>query len=618
MSEPDLPISDYALLSDCHSTALVSRGGSIDWACLRRFDRPSTFGRLLDQARGGYFSVRPGDGVRSTVRRYLPGTMVLETTHTTDSATVVVTDAFAMRKGGRASPRAELVRRVECRDGETAVDVEIVPRFDYGATTPWLRAHGPQRASAVGGDDALVIAASQPLTIDHDAGAVRATVAMTAGDRLDVTVVSQPAYALDVQVARAEEVGDRLTETIEWWRTWSRATTVDGPHAELLERAVLVLKALNCAPTGAIIAAPTTSLPEVAGGDANWDYRYCWLRDATLALEALADLGHVEVAHGFRRFLVRSTAGHGDEVQTMYGCYGERRIPELELDLAGWRDSRPVRVGNAAVGQYQLDVYGHILDAVHLWHRRHDDIDADEWRFLASVVDQAAVRWQEPDAGIWEQRGEPRHFVHSKAMAWVALDRGIALARSDGFDAPHLDRWVAARDALRAAVERQGVDPHRRNFTRAFGSRALDASLLKLPLVGFVDANDERMLATTAAIEAQLVDDGLVRRYTADEDDAGGDTVAGGDEGRFLLCSCWLVEVLALQGRRDDAAALFDRIAGLANDVGLLAEEYDPARGELLGNFPQAFTHLGLVVAEHRLRQHPSVEGAKTRPPTLG
>jgi GH15 family glucan-1,4-alpha-glucosidase len=594
----DLPIGDYALISDCHSSALVSRYGSIDWACLRRFDDGSTFARILDHDQGGAYRIQPAGRIDHTSRRYRPGTMVLETTLVTSTGTIRLTDAFAMRRGGGRRPRHELLRLVECVDGHGDIVIEITPRFDYGATRPWLQAHHGGRVSAVGGDSALAISADAQLHIDNDAVAVVGRVGLRAGDRLAVSVVAQPAHDIDVDAADAAVVPDRVEETTRWWTAWSRGTIAEGPHAELLRRSALTLKALTCAPSGALIAAPTTSLPEIPGGSANWDYRFCWIRDATLAIEALAAVGHDEVAGGFRRFLLRSAAGHGDELQILFGPYGERRLPEQELDLAGWRGSRPVRVGNAAANQYQLDVYGHIVDAVHVWHHRHHDLTDDEWRFLRSVVDQAAQRWTSPDAGIWEQRGDPQHFVHSKAMAWLALDRGIRLAADHATDPAEVERWSTTREEIRHAIDTRGVDPKGGNFVRAFGSTAVDASLLKLALIGYVEADDPRMVATVERICDELCEGGLIRRY---RDDGNADTVDGNAEGVFLLCSCWLVEVLVRQGRRDEATEQFERVIATANDVGLFAEQYDPSHGELLGNFPQAFTHLGVIAAARGL-----------------
>ena len=588
------PIADYAFLSDCHSTALVSSHGSIDWACLRRFDAGSAFARLLDVRRGGAFSIRPVAEITEVHRRYLPGTLVLETTMSTDAGAVRCTDAFTMSSGGSADPRNELVRVVEAVDRPVEVEVVVEPRFDYGDTRPWMRRHADGRVTAVGGDDALVIDTDVDLDIDREASRLHARVTIEPGAARVCSVVAVPAHLVDTALADRQSARVHLAETVDWWVDWSDATDATGPHADLLARSAMVLKGLTCAPTGAIIAAPTTSLPEVVGGSDNWDYRYSWVRDSTLALSALADVGHHDVAQGFRDFVMRSSAGHGDELQIMYGPYGQRRLPELELDLEGWRGSSPVRIGNGAVRQVQLDLYGHLLDAVQLWHGRKDDIDDDEWSFLRSVVDQAMARRNDTDSGIWELRGPPQHFVESKVMVWVALDRGIRLVEDHGFDDVSVDEWRQARDEVRHDVLTRGVDPDRGNFVQHYGTTAVDASLLKLVLVGFVEADDERMRITTDVImdELGVAPHGFLRRYA---------TEADAREGVFLLCSCWLVEVLALQGRTDEATALFDALETTGNDLGLFAEEYDAGADELLGNFPQAFTHLGMVAAARRL-----------------
>lgn len=610
----DLPISDYALISDCHSAALVSRGGSIDWACLRRFDSGSTFARILDHDRGGHFSIRPVAPVIDESRRYVGPSMVLETTMTTADGSITITDAFAMSVGGASAPRGQLLRLVAATSGAVEVDVVVEPRFDYGSVHPWFQARTDGQWSAVGGEDALAIHASEPLHLDRGAARLVGRCVVTPDHPLAVTVVSRPAHLLEMGLADANDVEARLIETADWWTTWSASTIVHGPFSRQVERSALVLKALCCAPTGAIIAAPTTSLPEIPGGGANWDYRFCWIRDATLTLEALSAVGHAEVAQGFRDFVMRSSAGRGDELQIMYGSYGERRLPEFELDLAGWRGSRPVRVGNAAATQVQLDAFGHLLDAAHLWHGRSvtdpdlhrrqpmvGGIDDDEWRFLRSTVDEAAKRRNDPDAGIWELRGPRRHHVHSKAMVWVALDRGIRLVEEHGLASKpsELQAWKTARDEVRTAIETLGVNPLTGGFVQAFGSTEVDASLLKLPLVGFVDALDPRMLATVDAIERDLTDgpSGFLRRFRGDSDGS----LASDQEGVFLLCSFWLVEVLALQGRHADATRLFERLLAVGNDLDLFAEEYDAGSGELLGNFPQAFTHLGIITAARRL-----------------
>jgi GH15 family glucan-1,4-alpha-glucosidase len=605
-----LPISDYALLSDCHSTALVSRHGSIDWACLRTFDSGSTFARLLDFDGGGFWSITPTDELVAVTRRYLPATMVVETTMTTASGTVVLTDAFAMAEGGATAPSHELLRSLECTHGDVAVSVAIAPRFDYGNATPWMRAHGDGVHSAVAGDDALVVAASGiELQVDRRSCMLTGETSLTAGQHLALVAVAQPAAELDPSAASID-VRRRMDQTIDWWTTWSKQTTVDGPHAELLARSALVLKSLCSASTGSIIAAPTTSLPEIIGGASNWDYRACWIRDATLTLDALSQVGHHEVADGFRRFIMRTAAGDASELQIMYGPRGQRRLQESELDLHGWRGSRPVRIGNAAATQVQLDVYGHLVDAVHLWHEQHQDLDRDEWKFIASVIECAIDRWEEPDAGIWELRGPPRHYVHSKVMVWVALDRGIRLVRDHGLDHVDVARWERVRETIRETVDAHGVhrDGH---YVQDFDSDTVDASLLKLPLVGYIDASDPRMIRTVEAIQRDLTaPNGFLRRHhmTGDHHD-------GRREGVFLLCSCWLVEVLVLQGRTDEAGELFERLVGLGNDLALFAEEQSVDSDEMLGNFPQAFTHLGLIAADRRLRaatgHNTSIHGTK-------
>ena len=597
-------IGDYGFLSDCHSTALVSSQGSIDWACLRRFDSGSTFGRLLDADRGGAFSIRPTAPITSSQRRYRPDTMVLETTMRTEGGAVRIVDAFAMREGGSAEPLGQLIRLVEGVDGTVEVTITIEPRFDYGATRPWLRRHRGRLWSAMGGDDAIAIASDCDLTLRGEDCRLTGSVTVEAGSSIAVTIVSQPAHLFDPAAADVASVRERLEATEQWWRNWSANTTAGGRHAEVIRRSALVLKGLCCAPTGAIIAAPTTSLPEVPGGSSNWDYRYSWVRDSTLTLEALQEVGHPEVAQGFRDFVIRSSAGHGDELQIMYGAYGERRLTEVELDLDGWRGARPVRIGNGAAKQTQLDVYGHLLDAAHGWHTSAGDLDDDEWAFLRTVVDEAMRRRDDPDSGIWELRGEPRHYVHSKVMVWVALDRGIRLVEEHGFDgegmADDLADWRQGRDELRHEIERDGVDADRGIFVQSYGSTAVDASLLKLALVGFVDATDDRMVATTDVIIEELSrgPDGLIRRFRRDGESSGDDV----SEGVFLLCTCWLVEVLALQGRIEDAQRLFDAVVATGNDLGLFSEEYDVDHDEMLGNFPQAFTHLGLIAADARLR----------------
>lgn len=605
MASPRYPsIGDYALLSDCHSAALVSRWGSVDWACLRDFDGESAFGRLLDWDRGGAFTLDPVD-LRGAHRRYLDATQVLETTFETDGGTARILDALTMidESEGRApdAPDHQLLRIVEGVDGTVTFDVDIVPRFAYGELRPWFRAHDDAGTySAVGGQSALVIQAGCGLDLGVEDDRLLARFTVEAGERVRFSVVAQPPHRLDVTRYSEEELDRRLEATLAWWREWSDGSRVEGPYGEAVQRSALVLKALTCAPTGAMVAAPTTSLPERIGGVRNWDYRYVWIRDATLMLAALDLVGHSAAAREFRDFLMRTAAANADDLHVMYGVYGRRDLIERELDLEGYRGSRPVRIGNEAYRQQQHDLYGYILDAAHLWQRGHERVTAEEWRFLRGIVERAAEIWKDPDQGIWEVRGEPRHFTHSKVQTWVALDRGIRLIEEGGVADGHgdLSRWRSIREEIRGAVEEQAVHPDG-YFTQAFGGDAVDAALLELPLVGFLPATDPRMCRTVEEIQRRLAvpPHGFVRRYDTSETDDG----LPGTEGVFLLCTFWLVDNLAMQGRVDEACALFDRLVATANDVGLMAEQCDPETLEPLGNFPQAFSHMGLINSAHQI-----------------
>jgi GH15 family glucan-1,4-alpha-glucosidase len=590
------PISSYALIGDCHSAALISASASIDWACMRRFDSGGVFCRLLDAEKGGSFELRPAD-LHRTRRAYLPDTNVLETVFECRNGLARVQDCFAMREGGSREPYQQLLRVVEGVEGQVAFDVVIEPRFDYGGLAPWLRHHPAEDVySAVAGDDALVVGADCPLAMDTAAVRLSGRFVVRAKQRCRFSLVASMAHELSPKKVSARTVDRRLRQTIAWWRSWVARGQYLSEYRDHLVRSALVLKALTCAPTGALVAAPTTSLPEVIGGPRNWDYRYSWVRDSTLTLSALFSVGYSDVALGFKRFIERTTAGRATDLQIMYRCYGERRLPELELPhLDGYRGSRPVRVGNAAASQRQLDVFGELLDFWHLSARMGTKISGDEWRFLRGLVEAASALWQEPDQGLWEMRGPPRHFVHSKVMCWVALDRGIELA--EAHDLPgDVDGWRQTREEIRAVVERRGVDPERGCFVQAFDTRELDASLLLLPIVGFVHADEPRMRATVEHIERELGVDGvLVRRYRRQVDDG-----LPGDEGYFLMTSFWLVEVLAMQGRLAEAEARFSRLLELGNDVHLFAEEYRPDVGHL-GNFPQAFTHVALIGAAQQL-----------------
>jgi GH15 family glucan-1,4-alpha-glucosidase len=595
------PIADYALLSDCHSAALVSRDGSIDWCCFHRFDARPVFSRLLDWSGGGHFRIAP-TGPYDVSRRYLPATNVLETRYFTPSGVLTVVDCLAIRRGAAAGDAAQtrshhqLLRLLRCEAGQVEVTVEFAPRFDYGLTTPRLELQGDDVGVVYGGADALVLQSAIPLA-QTDVCGCGATATLRAGDQAFLALTHQLPHQVQVHRLSRDEVAARIDRTVDFWRDWSARCTYQGPFRDQVLRSALVLKGLTNAPTGAIVAAPTTSLPETVGGVRNWDYRYSWLRDAAMNLYALFTLGYTDEAHAFMGWLERTTAGRAEDLQLMYGVGGERLLPEIQLDaLDGYRGSRPVRVGNAAAGQFQLDVYGYLLDTAWLYHRHGGRITPTFWRLLSGAVDVVARRWTEPDDGIWEVRGGHRHFVASKVMAWVAVDRAIRLARALGLPAD-LDRWTALRRAIRRRVEQAGVDPATGAFTQAFGGRALDAANLLLPLVRFLPPDDPRIRATVARTARELATNGLVHRYL------GVDDGLPGGEASFVICSFWLVDNLALAGETDRATALFEQLLGHANDLGLLAEEVDPASGELLGNFPQAFSHVGLISAAINLER---------------
>jgi GH15 family glucan-1,4-alpha-glucosidase len=619
------PIGDYGLIGDGHTAALVSRAGSIDWACLPHLHSASVFGRLLDRNLGGWCAVSPAADGATVTRRYLDRTLVLETTFTTPTGTVRLTDCLPMHQGGARHAHPEILRVVDGIQGVVALQVVVAPRFDYGQLDPWIRAHGPGVFSAVGGDQGLLVTSDLPLTRRQHT--LTGEVRLRAGQRRRLALSFAWPHELDSKLPLATgqdwaaERDRRLAATVAWWRCWSaqaRAELVAGPHGQRLLRSAIVLKALTNPRTGAIAAAPTTSLPERVGGGRNGDYRFSWLRDAALALGALTPLGFTREAEGFARFVERSAAGRAADLQVVFGVDGERRLPEQTLDhLEGYRGSAPVRIGNAASRQLQLDVYGELMQLP--WQLRGraspqggalrlvpDDQDDQEarWAFLVGVVEAAATRWSEPDSGIWELRGQPRHLVHSKVACWAALDRGVRLAAQTGRPAP-LRRWRRVREQIRVAVMQHGYDRRRGIFTQAFGSAELDAALLQLPALGFVGWRDPRMLRTTDAIAATLGRDGLLRRYRADDGLAGG-------EGAFVACTFWLAECLARQGRLDQARTWFARAAATANDLGLFAEQVDPHSGELLGNFPQGLSHLAHLTAAVALPRKAAAANPRT------
>jgi len=588
------PIAEYALIGDCHAAALVSRSGSIDWCCFPRFDSGSYFGRLLSWSNGGFCSVTPAPGGRrqTPTRRYLDGTLVLETTFHAGGGEARMFDFFAMRRGGAHSPYRQIVRIIEGVRGRVDLRVEVRPRFDYAEVRPWIRKLGQRIYSAIGGNDALLIGSDFELapTRDHD---LRADVSVAAGERAHLSLQCLPPEQVDEQAHEApspEQLDGRLDEAVRWWRAWGKKARLDGPYGEAAIRSAIVLKSMQNAPTGGIVAAPTTSLPEAVGAGRNWDYRYSWVRDSAFVVRALVELGMHNEADGFRRFVERSAAGGAEDLQIVFGVGGERRLIELELpEMEGYRGSRPVRVGNGASRQFQADVFGWLLLLAWDWHELGHSPDDDYWRFLVSLVNSASRLWRSADAGIWELRGRPRHFVHSKAMCWAATDVGLRLATESSRKAPE-QRWRQARRQIRNAVEREGYDRKRGVFVESFGSRSVDAALLLLPVCGFVDWQDERMVRTADLIRDKLDDGGLLRRYERRDG-------MDGREGAFIACSFWLAECLARQERIEEAREVFDRAMATGNDLGLFSEEYDTSKQEMLGNFPQALTHLSHVAA---------------------
>jgi GH15 family glucan-1,4-alpha-glucosidase len=583
------PIDDYALIADGESAALVSRGGSVDWCCLRRIDEGACFARLLDARGGGHWSIEAADGDAEVTRRYVRDTLVLETTLRTPRGEARIYDCMAVSADDPRTPCRRLLRIVEGVRGRTELAVVLHARFDYGAVKPWRLERAPRLYTLSGGDDALIVSGDADLRPDgaHD---LAATVTVGSGERVRMCLEAALPHAIDHDPPAPpspEELDRALRDTCEWWSRWSARAA--GLDRDVL-RSAIVLKALTNPVTGAIAAAPTTSLPESPEGSLTWDYRYSWVRDSTFSVRSLAEIGYDEEAEAFRRFIERTAAGSAEQLQIVYGIYGRRMLAERELThLDGYRGARPVRIGNAAAGQLQLDAYGELLESAWRWHNRGHEPDDAYWAFLVDLVDAAAALWREPDCGLWESRDEPCHFVHSKVMCWAALDRGIRLADKLGRHAP-VNAWARERDNVRAAVERDGYDADRGVFVQAFGNAKLDAALLLVPRLGFVDYDDERMLRTTDAIRDELAcEGGLIRRYPADP---------GEDrEGAFLACSFWLAECLAGQGRCEEARAAFAAVAATANELGLFSEEYDPETGEMLGNFPQGLTHLSHIAA---------------------
>jgi len=581
------PIEDYALIGDCETAALVSRQGSIDWLCWPRFDSGACFSALLGRAEHGRWVIEPADGAARISRRYRPRTLILETRVETADAVAVVIDFMPPR--GRNS---DIVRLVRGERGRMRMRTELVVRFDYGRTIPWVTRLADGTWSAVAGPDMLLL--HSPIRLHGENLKSVAAFDVNEGETVPFVLTHGSSYLAPPEAIDAEA---SLDSTESFWTEWASRIAEDGEWSEAVSRSLITLKALTYAPTGGIVAAPTTSLPEMAGGSRNWDYRFCWLRDATLTLLALMNAGYYDEARAWRDWLLRAAAGAPSQLQIMYGLAGERRLPEFEVPwLPGYEGSTPVRIGNRAHVQLQLDVFGEVMDALHQARRGGLDHRAEDWAFQRALLEQLELVWNRPDEGIWEIRGEPRHFTHSKVMAWVALDRGIRAIEELRLPGP-LSRWKQLRTDIHTEICSRGFDRAIGSFVQSYGSSDLDASLLLLPTVGFLSASDPRIRGTIAAIENRLVVDGFVIRY--DTSSAVDGLPAG--EGAFLACSFWLADAYALMGRVDDSRRLFERLLALRNDVGLLAEEYDPVGRRLLGNYPQAFSHIALVNTAHNL-----------------
>ncbi len=578
-----LRIEDYGLIGDLHTAALVGTNGSIDWLCLPRFDSAACFAALLGTPENGSWTIAPAGDVWETTRRYRPGSLVLETDLETAEGTVRLTDCMPVRQ---VHPR--IVRVIEGLHGTVAMEMRLTPRFDYGQTKPWLRKVA-DTVVAGAGPNALELRADVELRAEPFA--CTATFTIEAGQRVGFVLAGYPSW--EEPPAPLDPV-EAVGSADAWWRAWSERSTYRGRWADDVQRSLLTLKSLIYAPTGGIVAAATTSLPEYLGGVRNWDYRFCWLRDAALSLDALMAAGYVEEASSWRDWVVRAVAGDPEDIQIMYGLGGERRLDEYELPhLVGYENSAPVRVGNAASGQLQLDVYGELVDAIYRARELGMEPLPSAEVLALQVMEWLEANWRQPDDGIWEVRGGRKDFVHSKVMAWVAVDRVVKMAEEGGLDRA-AERFGRLRDEIHEEVCRKGYDAERNTFTQYYGSEQLDASLLLIPQVGFLPPSDPRVVGTVEAIQRELVKDGFVMRYLPDESSADG---LPPGEGAFLACSFWLVIDLAMIGRRDEAEELFERLLSLRNDLGLFSEEYDQEHERLIGNVPQAFTHLTLIAS---------------------
>jgi GH15 family glucan-1,4-alpha-glucosidase len=596
-------IEDYALIGDCETAALVGRDGAIDWLCWPSFDSEACFAALLGGEDNGRWQIAPADEVVRCSRRYRGDSLILETTFETDSGVVTLIDFMPPR--GSAS---DIVRLVRGDKGRIKMAMQLVIRFGYGTNVPWVKRGEQGALLAICGPDMTVL--RSPVATRGKNMTTIAEFEVAEGDTIPFVLTYGPSH---LPVPNEVDPTQALTDTEEFWREWSGRCSYQGEYRDLVMRSLITLKALTFAPSGGIVAAPTTSLPETLGGSRNWDYRYCWLRDATFTLFALMNSGYTEEAAAWHDWLLRAVAGNPANMQIMYGIYGERRLLEWQADwLPGYQGAQPVRIGNAAHAQLQLDVYGELIDAFHQWRMADLKLDGTSWALECEVLQHLAKIWDQPDSGIWERRGARKHYVSSKVMTWVAFDRGIKSAEKFGLEAP-LDTWRGLRDRIHQDVCDNGFDARQNAFVEHYGAEVLDASVLLIPAVGFLPPDDPRVKGTLAAIEDRLMADGFVLRHDPRENDDPSTPV----EGAFLACSLWLADAYVLAGEIDRAKALFDRVANIANDLGLLSEEYDTTERRQSGNFPQALTHIALINTAHNLTaakraaDKPAVQRAK-------
>ncbi len=595
-------IDDYGLIGDMHGSALVSSDGSIDWCCMPRFDSPALFSRILDSNKGGFYKLAPAK-ISSSIRRYLPNTNVLETSFTTSTGTGVLIDFMPVhrhvvmpREPLEVTDSQRVVRILHCTKGRLDFEMDCYPKFDYGTIVPHASLSSPTTGMAHGGSEAVSVYCSSQLTVVNDGFRSRGVI--FEGEKLYSTVSNQVSFSHRSEPLTPNELEKELTDSTAFWEDWAAQCTFQGEHREAVLRSALTLKALTYAPSGALVAAPTTSLPEVIGGERNWDYRYTWIRDATFALYALSIIGYTGEARAFKDWLEWSTSGRARDLQVMYGLGGERRLTETEIpELEGYMNSKPVRIGNGAYDQFQLDIYGEIMDSAHIFRKFGGAVDADYWEYLRRVVNFVIDHWREPDEGIWETRGGRQHFVFSKVMCWVAMDRAIKAA-TDLKLPGDVEAWRKVRDEICNDVMSKGYSQERQAFVQSYGSDNLDAANLMLPLVGFIPATDPMMRSTIKATQKELTNkQGFVYRYTKFDDGL------DGSEGSFIICTFWLADNLIHLGQIDEARVLLNSLLACANDLGLLSEEYDSATGNMLGNFPQAFSHLALINTAVQLQQ---------------